>query len=208
LVGTLEALAVFVWVVIPGYVAVRAYEWRRPPLRHRTALLELARVVTWSALLWAVAWWCGKDVLVDLLDGRPDQLKSLTQDIYWLTAAVVGGAIAAGLIVRKVRPLLERGGILESTEEAWDRLLVRLRQDERAVILRIKMRSGGEVYGAFAERGRADWLSDGSGVLLDLEATADESGMLRDVPDSRGVYVPGEEIASVSVIGIRPPEPV
>jgi uncharacterized protein DUF6338 len=203
-VGTLEAVAVFLYAVVPGYVAVRAYEFRRPPLKHRTTLMEPARVVSWSALLWALIWWLGaRGVLVDLLDEAPDGTTAgIAQDLYWMTAGVLGAAAIGGVLARLVRDRLETRGALESADDAWDRLLIQLRRAERAVLLKVRLRSGGEVYGAFAEQGRADWVSDGSGLLMDLEVAPDASGVLVDVAGSRGVFVPGEEIAALSVVDV------
>src|SRR5918999_183110 len=78
MVGTLEALTVFVFAVIPGYAAVLAYEFRSPPLRSRTSLAELARILLASVAVWALAWWLGAEpVIVDLLDSEPEPVNDM-----------------------------------------------------------------------------------------------------------------------------------
>ena len=201
MVGTLEALTVFVFAVIPGYAAVLAYELRSPPLRSRTALAELARILLASVAVWAVAWWLGAEpVIVDLLDSEPEPVDDMTSRVYRLAGGVMVLALVGGAGARHGRRLLEHRGRIDAPDKAWDRLLLRLRKDEQAVLLRIRLRSGGDVFGDFAEGGRADWSADGAGLLLDREAIPDETGRLVFVSGSRGVFVPGDEISSVSVV--------
>lgn len=183
--GTLEALLVLLYAIVPGYVAVRTYELRRAPLRRRSNLEEIARALLASLIAWGLAWWLGaRGVLVEVAQTDADLNAGLAQRVYWLTCGVLGLAVALGVVARSVRWGVERRGRVDLADEAWDRLLIKLRKDGCAVLVRVRLRSGGEVFGAFAEQGRADWRGDGGGLLLDLE------GPLRPLEDCRPCLAP------------------
>jgi Family of unknown function (DUF6338) len=87
---------------------------------------------------------------------------------------------------------------------AWDRLLTRLANRGEPVVCRLRTRDGGEVLGVLGGAGFADWEVDGRGVLLDKEMVHDAEGRLTLLRASRGVYVPGDHIAFVSVLQLPP----
>lgn len=78
--------------------------------------------------------------------------------------------------------------------------MTRLANRGEAVICRVKTKSGSEVIGAFARAGYADWDAVGRGLLLDIEVIRDASGQLQPLPSSQGVFIPGDEIALLSVV--------
>jgi hypothetical protein len=86
-------------------------------------------------------------------------------------------------------------------DAAWDQLLTRLSNEQEPVICRVTTRSGTVVLGVLAATGLADWEAEGRGLLLHPEVVRDDAGQLRPLPASRGVVVPGDEIAVLSVIG-------
>lgn len=83
---------------------------------------------------------------------------------------------------------------------SWDRLMTRLSNQGKRVVCRVQTRSGKEVLGVLASGGVADFEADGRGLLLDVEAYRDRSGKIKQVPGSQGLFVPGDEIAFLSVV--------
>jgi len=63
----------------------------------------------------------------------------------------------------------------------------------------VKTRRGDEVLGVFARAGYLDWEADGPGVLFDKEVIRSPAG-LQPVSDSQGLFVPGDEISSLSIV--------
>ena len=89
---------------------------------------------------------------------------------------------------------------------AWDRLLARLSKRGTQVLCQIRLRDGhGEVLGVFAREAFLDWKEDGGDVLLVPQVVREQkTGKLRPVPRSRGVFVPGDQIATLSVVELPP----
>jgi len=83
---------------------------------------------------------------------------------------------------------------------AWDRLLSRLASRGERVVCRVRTKSGDEVVGVLARGGWLDWEADGRGVLLDKELIRSARGALEAVTASRGLFVPGDEVSTVSVV--------
>ena len=236
MIGTIEALGVFLLAILPGFLGLRVYGYGRPPLRLRGALGELGATVVASAAGWTVLYlWRGEDLLPIVL-GEPERSTEDRLDAFAELAVLsILIGLALGLVVRigssifratllrrlqldalqpvpgtkrRIRDLPQRvrDGLSREIRSrslpasAWDRLLTRLANRGEAVICRVKTRSGAEVLGVLARDGYLDWEADGRGLLFDLEVTRDAEGTLRPLPDSRGVYVPGEEIAVLSVV--------
>jgi Family of unknown function (DUF6338) len=221
MIGTIEALGVFMLAIVPGFLALRTYSFARPPFRHRGALGELGATVIVSAIAWTVLYrWRGQDLLPLVLGGQryptSDRLDAFAElaglsVLVGLGLGVAGRALATVLrrLSAKVLAQLERR---ETTPwvarqirarslpaAAWDRLLTRVANAGKRVVCRIQTRSGHEVLGVLARSGYLDWEADGRGVLFDKEVIRGPAG-LEPVNDSQGLFVPGDEISTLSVV--------
>jgi hypothetical protein len=237
-IGTIEALGVFLLAILPGFVGLRVYGFAKPPLRLRGALGELGATLLFSALAWTALYlWRGQDLLPVVLDKAGHPTRDRIDAFAELAGLGVLLGAALGVLVRAVDatarvslvhwlqpedqgPRRGRKGFLRRTwgafiarvlreirarmlpTAAWDRLMTRLANRQRPVLLKVTTRSGSEVLGVFARAGYADWAVDGRGLLLDVEVVRDSAGQLQPVPTSRGVFVPGDEIAVVSVVDL------
>jgi hypothetical protein len=222
-IGTIEALGVFLLAILPGFVFLRVYEWRRPPLQHRGALGELGMTVVASGAAWVALYlWRGQDLLPVVL-GDPKRPTVERLDAF---AELAGLSILLGFalglacrgvwtITRRLLMQAEQSGEQQSAivsalrrrtlpDAAWDQLLTRLSNRREPVICRVITRSGPVVLGVLAETGLADWEAEGRGLLLQPEVVRDDAGQLRPLPASQGVVIPGDEIAVLSVIGFSP----
>lgn len=98
MIGTIEALGVFLLAVLPGFVASRLYALGRPPLRARSTLHEIAVAITWSLFGWMVLFgWKGSNLLATVLDGRnaiDRRLDAFAELV--LLAVAIGGVLAVG----------------------------------------------------------------------------------------------------------------
>jgi hypothetical protein len=236
MIGTVEALGVFLVAVLPGFVGLRVYGLGRPPLHDRGALHELGVAVAWSLLGWAALfWWRGRDLLPVVLDGERSVGRRLDAFAELVALAILIGA-ALALIARSTSALihiwvsrddptgllaaLRKQGVVKGLRArtrarlsheietrsvpgaAWDRLLARLNNQREPVVCRVVTSDGREVLGILADEGYADWSADGRGLLLMPEVVRDQAGRLQPVPASRGVYVAGEQITTLSAVAI------
>lgn len=238
MIGTVEALGVFLLAVLPGFVARRAFEYGRPPFRSRGALQELGVMVAWSLLGWVVLYlWRGEELLPQVLDGLAGVAERIDAFAELVILAIAIG-LALGLLARLatagVRAYASRdepgslvsqvrsrgawetvwaragrglGHALEARSlppQAWDRLFTRLANERKPVLCRVRLGDGEEILGVLARDGFADWKEDGGDLLLFPEVISRE-GRLRPVPGSRGVFVPRDQIAVLSVVDLPAP---
>ena len=89
---------------------------------------------------------------------------------------------------------------MAATSGAWDGLIDRLKHNRAAQIVHVHFRDGTDAYGVFAGGGRADYHSDGQGLVLDAELV-EQDGDLIQVSGSTGMYVAPDAIASVGFVG-------
>jgi hypothetical protein len=100
MIGTVEALGVFLLAILPGFVGLRVFGIGRPPLEHRGVLAELGITLTWSLVAWvALFLWRGDEVLPVLLDARVaiDRRVGTFAELVALAAA---GGVALGVAAR------------------------------------------------------------------------------------------------------------
>jgi hypothetical protein len=119
-----------------------------------------------------------------------------------LRAALRDRGVLTGWISRTRERLSHEIATRSVPGAAWDRLLARLNNRREPVVCRVTTCDGHEVLGVLADQGYADWGADGRDLLLMPEIVRDEAGRLQPVLESRGVYVSGEQIASLSVVAI------
>jgi hypothetical protein len=217
-IGTIEALGVFLLAILPGFIALRVYGWGKPPLQHRGALGELGVTVVASGAAWVLLYlWRGQTLLPVVL-GDPRRTAAERLDAFAELAGLsllLGFALGAiskvvwsaiRRVLLRARSQEQHGALLSALrsralpDAAWDQLLTRLSNRQEPVICRVTTRSGGTVLGVFADTGLADWEAEGRGLLLEPEVVRDDAGQLRPLPASRGVFVPGDEISVLSVI--------
>lgn len=122
MIGTIEALGVFVLAILPGYLALRVYGYGRPTLQQaRSALGELGETVAVSGLSWAFLYlWKGRHLLPVVLGEpkrtTPDRLDAFAE--LTIRSVVIGlalgllwrvGAYAVQLFLRWMRNRAEPG---------------------------------------------------------------------------------------------------
>lgn len=239
MIGTIQALGIFLLMILPGFLGLRVYSYGRPPLRHRGALGELGAIVLVSALGWAFLYlWRGQDLLPIVLGesgqgadpSTRERLDAFTElAAFSVVIGVLLGALAraAGNATRSaaLRLLKSNSRLIDPDKHSskilkwlvarlrgqlrartlpsgsWDRLMTRLSNQGKRVVCRVQTRSGKEVLGVLASGGVADFEADGRGLLLDVEAYRDRSsGKIKQVPDSQGLFIPGDEISFLSVV--------
>jgi hypothetical protein len=234
-IGTIEALGVFLLAILPGFLALRIYGFGKPPLRLRGTLGELGATVFTSAIGWTILYlWRGKELLVIVFDEEGNTVSERLDAFAELTALSVLVGVAFGMVLRfggaTIHAVAVKISVSLETKEAghrgpqelarrrrlerwvarqirarslpaaaWDRLLTRLVNRGERVVCRVKTRSGEEVLGVLARAGYFDWEADGRGVLFDKEVIRGPNG-LEPVHRSRGLFVPGDEISTLSVV--------
>lgn len=94
MLGTIEALGVFLLAIVPGFLALRVYGLGQPPLRVRGALSELGAAVLTSAVGWTFLYlWRGRDLLPIVL-GEEGKTTAERLDAFAELAAL---SVAIGL---------------------------------------------------------------------------------------------------------------
>lgn len=193
--GSFEALATFALGAIPGIVVVEFLEYGRPRLRERAGAQAVGSYLILSLLVWGLAALCFE------ADGR--------------LAAVLDASGQRGREQIEVRRRADSpraygrlGDLIVQAftfSFAWDRLLERLNRTASPQLVHVRLRDGGDVYGVMAEGGSADFHSDGRGLVLDAELLRDD-GRLRQMPNSSGVFIASEAVASVAFGNYTPAE--
>lgn len=233
MIGTVEALGVFLLAVLPGYVGLRCYAFGRAPFRTRGALGDLGAAATMSLAGWALLYlWWGREVLATALSGdtsiasRIDAFAELVglATLMGLALGATGRLAAAclrGYVLRDTSESLlselRTGGVRSIRQRfaarffhevigatrpsaAWDRLFAGLTDRREPALCRVRTRGGEEVLGVMSWDACADWDVDGRGLLLVPEVAVDESGRLNPLLESRGVFIPGDEVATLRVV--------
>lgn len=238
MIGTVEALEVFLLAVLPGFIGLRLYSWGRPPLRVRGALQEIGNTIVWSFGGWTILFlWRGRDLLPTVLSSKrtvAERTDAFAELVVLAITIGIGLALTARLVAACVHVYVTRGdpeslvmqskadGVLRASVRrgvrrfrhelrngsvpgaAWDRLLARLNNQREAVLCRVKTCDGQEILGVLADEAYADWGADGRDLLLMPEVIQDGAGNLRPLQSSRGVFVAGGQITSLSVVRLSP----
>ncbi|HEX2161165.1 MAG TPA: DUF6338 family protein [Thermoleophilaceae bacterium] len=257
MIGTIEALGVFLLMILPGFVCLRAFEYGRPPLRIRGALGEIGGAVMISTVVWSGLYlWRGKDLLPVVVGDSGESARQRLDAFAELAGLSILIGIAIALLARLGDQLsrraalfllkrhsrksaqarrnnanatnddgtpvttVEKSGWLTRVRSgvgrwmrrrlrartlpasAWDRLMTRLANRGKPVVCKVRTSDGAEILGAFASAGYADWEADGRGLLLDVEVVADPDGRIRPLPMSQGIFIPGNEIVTLSVVAL------
>lgn len=242
MIGTIEALGVFLLAVLPGFVTVQIYSSGQPSIREAGALHELGTTIGWSLAGWVILYgWLGQDLLPKVLD-RESEIGDRLDAFGELAVLAIAIGILLGLSARLLAAGLrayaareERASLVQQIRRegllhalwfrssrrllnelrtrtlpirAWDRLFARLSKLENPVMCRIRLCDGSEVLGVLARDAYADWTADGGDLLLAPEVGIDPSThKLVPLPGSRGVFVPRDQIAVLSVAEM-PSEPL
>ena len=90
---------------------------------------------------------------------------------------------------------------MAATSGAWDELIDRLKHNRVAQIVHVHFRDGTDAYGVFAGGGRADYHSDGQGLVLDAELI-EQDGDLIQVSGSTGMYIAPDAIPTSGSLAI------
>jgi hypothetical protein len=219
--GSFEALATFALGAIPGIIVLECLEYGRPQLRERGGARAVASYLILSLLVWGLAALCleADDRLAAVLNaskaGGDAQVQAYIA-LSWrlLVASVALGAALRALLWTGVRIAFRvemgrrdtprrygRFGDLAigafSFAFAWDRLLQRMNRMAKPQVVHVRLREGGDVYGVMAEGGSADFQADGRGLVLDAQLLILD-GRLKEVPNSSGVFISAEAVASVA----------
>lgn len=238
MIGTIEALGVFLLAVLPGFVGLRLYGLGRPPLRLRGALQEVGTAITWSLAGWIILFlWRGDELLPIVLSSTSpiaERTDAFAELAVLAMAIGLGLAAAARMVAAGVHAYVARDdpeslvmqsksqGVIRAcsrraarrfTHElgnssvpgaAWDRMLARLNNRREAVVCRVMTCDGREILGVLADEAYADWGADGRDLLLMPEVVVNRHGQLQALPTSRGVFIAGGQITSLSVVRLPP----
>jgi hypothetical protein len=235
MIGSVEALGVFLLAVLPGVVGLRISVAGRAPRRMRSPLGELGTAMIVSLLGWSVLYFWRGDTLLPVVLGAAGRQVSERLDAFAELiglAMAIGMGLGAGLRVlatfRRVYVFRDMPGSLIGDMRkhgirdglwsrlvsrlsyelsnralplgAWDRLQIYLNDRREIVLCRVATRTGAEVFGVVAQDGFVDWKDDGRDLLLIPELVRERSGTLVPVPGSKGVFIPGAEIAHVHAV--------
>jgi len=219
--GSFEALATFALGAIPGIVVLEFLEYGRPQLRERGGARAIASYLILSLLVWGLAAVCleADDRLAAVLDASEKGGDAQVQAYIALSWRLLVASVALGIALRGMlwagvriafriemgrRQASRRYGRLGdlairafSFAFAWDRLLQRMNRIAKPQVVHIQLRDGGDVYGVMAEGGSADFQADGRGLVLDAQLLKLD-GRLKEVPNSSGVFIAAEAVASVA----------
>jgi hypothetical protein len=222
--GISQTVVSFALAAIPGVIVLELLEYGRPRVRDRSGVRAFASYLILSLIVWVSAF-----LLLDagghLASAIDPEIHSSQQrvDAYAALAwRLLLASIAVGLALRALSSMIgryayrvaerKRRGIQEklswigdalvrlvSLAFAWDRLLERLRRSARPQIVHVRFRDGSETYGVLAGGGRVDFQADGRGMVLDAELV-EEDGQLVQIPDSNGVFIAADAVASVGFV--------
>lgn len=219
--GSFEALATFALGAIPGIIVLEFLEYGRPQLRERRGVRAVASYLILSLLVWGLAAVCfeADDRLAAVLDASEKGGNAQVQAYIALSWRLLVASVALGVVLRALlwlgvrvafRIELARRGAPRrygrfgdlairafSFAFAWDRLLQRMNRMAKPQVVHVRLREGGDVYGVMAEGGSADFQADGRGLVLDAQLLILD-GRLKEVPNSSGVFIAAEAVASVA----------
>lgn len=134
MIGTIEALGVFLLAILPGFLGLRVYRLGKPPLRLRGALAELAATIFTSALGWAALYlWRGKELLPLVLSERGHSTTERLDAFAELAALSVVIGLAFGALGRLADSLVRPAAI---------RVLLRLEEKEAAEAREVALPEG------------------------------------------------------------------
>lgn len=198
--GTVEALAIIVIVVAPGYVlatvAGDVIAFARVPgdLRILLPTITLGIAVHLSLSFWTIR-------LVDLY--QDDQLANhLGELIAWGACLVFVVPIAAGVIIGRmsntafVDGMLDKIGLgyVDRMPSAWDFLL----RTERSGFMRLHLKDQRVIGGVFYSGSFASTNPERPDIYLEQTWLLDEKGsFIEALPDSQGLWVSHDAIEYV-----------
>jgi hypothetical protein len=221
--GTFREIVAFALAAIPGVILLEVLEYGRPRLRERNGARAVAAYLVLSLLVWVLALLLFKadGHMAAVIDaaGKSGQLQIQAYDaLAWrllVSSLVLGLAMRlllwvlaqAALAVERKRAEDPRalgvfGDALMQTISfafAWDRLLERLNRSAAPQIVHVRFRDGKELYGVLAAGGSADFQADGRGLVLDAELLH-VNGRLEQIPNSSGLFIAPDAVASVAFV--------
>jgi len=222
--GASQAIVSFALAAIPGVIVLELLEYGRPRVRDRSGVRAFASYLILSLIVWVSAFLL-LDIGGHLASAIDPEIRSsqLRVDAYAALAwRLLLASIGVGIALRALSSMIGRyayrvaeGKRLGARERfprtgdavvrlvslafAWDRLLERLRRSAQPQIVHVRFRDGSETYGVLAGGGRLDFQADGRGMVLDAELV-EEDGRLVQIPDSNGVFIAADAVASVGFV--------
>jgi hypothetical protein len=226
---TSQTIAAFALAAIPGVLVLELIEFGRPPFRDRSGARAFASYLILSLVVWGSAVvFLGADRRLAAVIDAAHRSGQVRVDAYaalaWrlLIASLLVGVAArfllwvVGLLAFRVeerrraeegRPYGWPGDVairLVAITYGWDRLMERLRRGAQPQIVHVRLRDGSDLFGVLAAGGSADFQSDGRGLVRDAELLA-AGGELVQVPNSSGVFVSADAVASVAFVDYADP---
>ncbi|MGN6275235.1 MAG: hypothetical protein ACTHNP_04795 [Solirubrobacterales bacterium] len=222
--GTFREIVAFALAAIPGVILLEILEYGRPRLRERNGARAVASYLILSLLVWVLALLLFKAdghmaAVIDAAD-KSGQLQIQAYDA--LAWRLLGSSLILGLAMRLLLWVLARAALAVESKRradnpralgvwgdalmqtisfafAWDRLLERLNRSAVPQIVHVRFRDGKELYGVLAAGGSADFQADGRGLVLDAELLRVD-GRLEQIPNSSGVFIASDAVASVAFV--------
>lgn len=180
--GGFEAIGGLLLAVVPGYLALWVWAWKRTWRGHsgdlRTLLqsLSLSMVVQLLLAPLTIRW---------LLPFRDDPTEVPERVALWMALAVLILPAGLGLLGRR---LIGSSGPSE-WPSIWDWMLTK--QPPHGCFVVVEFEDGQRLAGCFTERANAITSPDTHGVYLSPEWRLDEAGdVAEELPGSRGVLIP------------------
>jgi Family of unknown function (DUF6338) len=216
---SVEAAALFVLLIGPGYVYLRSYNRLRREVAVATApaLADLAQPVVASVFLVGLTWWPISGALIGRLDTLQTNFDAVADKSTWLLIiALFGIAVASGALLgaavrwagelppnsdkqpqRSLRALFNALGLYEA-RTLWDQMAKRL-QAADATLLRLRLKDGAWVHGTFADGSQMDVAPSPPAIFLE-EAwyKADAQAPLEQAPE--GAYLEACDIVSLEIL--------
>jgi hypothetical protein len=189
--GGLLQLAVF---VVPGFVAWRTYQWRRPQGEQKPAdaIVDIVAFSVLTSLLWYNSEW------------RAWPKNPWSATLFWLQVFVTPIVVAL-LYQYIVEFCARRSWITSPHPRAWDFVFNSLAYrkkgiGENGLILVVTLKSGDKVAGAFSEPGFASLWPYDRDLLLGPIWELDDGKPARVVAGSIGLYVDATYIEVIEVL--------
>jgi Family of unknown function (DUF6338) len=215
---TVQAFAVLILGIAPGFAAIRGYSRRRYRTVPDRDLYALAAAAVVSAIWLGVVWllllrWGNPLEAWGLVPHRPARLEQHEADVVLLLLAVICvpypvGSLAAFVMdgIEEIAKWPPLWAILEKTAffkppTAWDKAWRKFTREQGAGEVIVQMEDGLIVRGGFGSRSQADlspnspqlYLEDGYGYRLDDDGAPGEI----EGEGNAGVYLPGHRISTI-----------
>lgn len=206
---TPETLAFFLFLVVPGFVAMQTYDLI-VPTEQRNFGESFVELITYSIFVWAV-WFLPYLALVS-------NRGSLGEALYWilfvvglvLVLLISPIVLATGyyklLTSRRLRALLTRmlkKNIVDPTSTPWDFFF----QEDRVVLVRFYLKTGEMFGGLYAKGSNASSFPQDQQIYVHKLYRLDAEGrFVQEVENTQGAIINQEDCKMIGFLRAEPAE--